>query len=140
MTEFTSDIKKIPHSDENIFRVLSDLSKLNLIKDKIPQDKIRDFSYDTDSVSFRVDPVGQVRFNVIEREPNKLVKFKSENLPFETFLWIQLVPKANDDTRMKITLRADLNPLIKGMVSKPLKDGMGKIADLIASLPYDTIE
>ena len=140
MTEFTSDIKKIPHSDENIFRVLSDLSKLNLIKDKIPQDKIRDFSYDTDSVSFRVDPVGQVRFNVIEREPNKLVKFKSENLPFETFLWIQLVPKANDDTRMKITLRADLNPLIKGMVSKPLKDGMGKIADLIASLPYDTIK
>ena len=140
MTEFTSDIKKIPHSDENIFRVLSDLSKLNLIKDKIPQDKIRDFSYDTDSVSFRVDPVGQVRFNVIEREPNKLVKFKSENLPFETFLWIQLVPKANDDTRMKITLRADLNPLIKGMVSKPLKEGMGKIADLIASLPYDTIE
>lgn len=140
MTEFTSDIKKIPHSDENIFRVLSDLSKLNLIKDKIPQDKIRDFSYDTDSVSFRVDPVGQVRFNVIEREPNKLVKFKSENLPFETFLWIQLVPKANDDTRMKITLRADLNPLIKGMVSKPLKEGMGKIADLIASLPYDSIE
>lgn len=140
MTEFTSDIKKIPHSDENIFRVLSDLSKLNLIKDKIPQDKIRDFSYDTDSVSFRVDPVGQVRFNVIEREPNKLVKFKSENLPFETFLWIQLVPKADDDTRMKITLRADLNPLIKGMVSKPLKDGMGKIADLIASLPYDTIK
>ena len=140
MTEFTSDIKKIPHSDENIFRVLSDLSKLNLIKDKIPQDKIRDFSYDTDSVSFRVDPVGQVRFNVIEREPNKLVKVKSENLPFETFLWIQLVPKANDDTRMKITLRADLNPLIKGMVSKPLKEGMGKIADLIASLPYDSIE
>ena len=38
MTEFTSDIKKIPHNDEAVFRVLSDLSKLDLVKDKIPQD------------------------------------------------------------------------------------------------------
>ena len=139
MTEFTSDIKTIPHNDWEVFRVLSDLSKLELVKDKIPEDKIKDFKYDTDSVSFRVDPVGEVRFNVVEREPSKLVKFKSENLPFETFLWIQLVQKDEKDTKMKITLRADLNPIIKGMVSKPLKEGMSKIADVIAGLPYDEI-
>lgn len=140
MTEFTSDIKTIPHNDLEIFRVLADLSKLDHLKDRIPEDKIRDLKYDSDSVSFRVDPVGEVRFNIIEREANKLIKFKSENLPFETFLWIQLVQKAENDTKMKITLRADLNPLIKGMVSKPLKEGMGKIADLLAALPYDQID
>ena len=140
MTEFTSDIKTIPHNDQEIFRVLSDLSKLERIKDRIPEDKIREFEYDSDSVSFKIDPVGLVRFNIIEREANKLIKFQSENLPFETFLWIQLVQKAENDTKMKITIRADLNPLIKGMVSKPLKEGIGKIADLIAALPYDQID
>jgi hypothetical protein len=40
---------------------------------------------------------------------------------------------------MKITLRADLNPFIKGMVSKPLQEGLEKIADMIAELPYDKI-
>lgn len=140
MTEFTSDIKTIPHDDWEVFRVLADLSKLELVKDKIPEDRIKDLKYDSDSVSFRMDPVGEVRFSVIEREANKLVKFKSENLPFETFLWIQLVQKSEKETKMKITIRADLNPFIKGMVSKPLKEGMGKIADLIASLPYDRIE
>jgi hypothetical protein len=119
--------------------VLSDLSKLDLIKDQIPGDKIRDFRFDSDSCSFRVDPIGEVRFCVIEREPCKLVKFKSENLPFDVFLWIQLVQKAEKDTKMKITLRADLNPFIKGMVSKPLKEGLEKISDVIASLPYDRI-
>lgn len=139
MTEFTSDIKTILHNDVDIFRVLSDLSKLDLIKDQIPEDKIKDFKFDSDSCSFRVDPVGKVRFNVIEREPNKLVKFKSENLPFDVFLWIQLVQKAEKDTKMKMTLRAELNPFIKGMVSKPLKEGLEKISDVIASLPYDKI-
>lgn len=139
MTEFTSDIKTISHNDADIFRVLSDLSKLELVKDRIPEDKIKDFKFDNDSCSFRVDPVGEVRFRVIEREPNKLVKFKSENLPFDVFLWIQLVQKADKDTKMKMTLRADLNPLIKGMVAKPLKEGLEKISDVIASLPYDRI-
>ena len=139
MTEFISDVKTISHNDVDVFRVLSDLSKLDLIKDQIPADKIRDFTFDSDSCSFRVDPVGEVRFRVTGREPNKLVKFKSENLPFDVFLWIQLVQKAEKETKMKITLRADLNPFIKGMVSKPLKQGLEKISDVIAELPYDKI-
>lgn len=139
MTEFTSDIKTISHNDADVFRVLSDLSKLDLVKDNLPEDKIKDFKFDSDSCSFRVEPVGEVRFKIIEREPNKLVKFQSENLPFDVFLWIQLVQKAEKDTKMKMTLRADLNPFIKGMVSKPLKEGLEKISSLIASLPYDKI-
>lgn len=139
MTEFVSDVKTISHSDANVYRVLSDMSKLELLKDRIPEDKIKDFSFDADSVSFRVDPIGKVKFNVVEREPNKLVKFKSENLPFDVFLWLQLVPKAENDTRMRLTVRADLNPFIKPMVSKPMKEAVEKISEALAVLPYDKL-
>lgn len=139
MTEFISDIKTIPHNDEDIFRVLSDLSKLELVKDKVPQDKIKDFKFDQDSCSFNISPVGDIKFNIIEREPNKLIKFQSENLPFETYLWIQLVQKGEKDTKMKITIRSKINALMKGMVSKPLQEGIDKISDMIANLPYDQI-
>ncbi len=139
MTEFISDIKTIPHNDEDIFRVLSDLSKLELVKDKVPQDKIKDFKFDQDSCSFNISPVGNVKFNIVEREPNKLIKFQSENLPFETYLWIQLVQKGEKDTKMKITIRSKINALMKGMVSKPLQEGIDKISDMIANLPYDQI-
>jgi hypothetical protein len=53
--------------------------------------------------------------------------------------WIQLVSKSEDDTRMKLTLRADLNPFIKPMVNKPMKEGVDKISDVIASLPFDEL-
>lgn len=139
MTEFTSEVKTIPHNDADVFRVLSDLRKLELVKDKIPEDKLKDFLFDQDSVSFRVDPVGKVTFHVLEREPNKLVKFKSDRLPFDLFLWIQLVSKAEKDTRLRMTVKADLNPFIRGMVEKPMKEAVDKISDILAQLPYDQI-
>lgn len=139
MTEFTSEVKIILYNDADVFRVLSDLRKLELVKDKIPEDKIKDFSFDEDSVSFRIEPIGAVTFIVVEREPNKLVKFKSDKLPFEVFLWIQLVAKAEKETQMRLTVKADLNPFISGMVEKPMKEAMDKISDILAQLAYDQI-
>ena len=139
MTEFVSEVKTIPYSDEMVFRVLSDLSKLELLKDKLPDDKIKDFWCSQNSCSFSVDPVGKVTFDIIEREPNKTIKLKSQGLPFEVNAWIQLVSKAENDTRMKLTLRAKLNPFIKPMVSTPMKDGVDKISEVIAGLAFDEL-
>ena len=139
MTEFVSDVKAIPFSDEMVFRILSDLSKLENLKDKLPEDKIKDFWCDENSCSFSVDPVVKVTFVVMDREPNKVIKFKSQGLPFEVHAWIQLVSKSENDTRMKLTLRADLNPFIKPMVNKPMRDGVDKVSDVIAGLAYDEL-
>ena len=57
----------------------------------------------------------------------------------ELFFWIQLVEKSVDDTRMKLTIKADLNMFLKPMLSKPLTEGIEKIADMLASLPYRDI-
>lgn len=136
MTEFVSDIKTIPYDDDRIFRMLSDLSNLDKVKDRIPQDKIKDFTYDKDSCSISVEPVGRITFQIVDREPNKTIKFTTTDSPVPLHLWIQLKQVAENDTRMKLTARADLNPFIKPMVSKPLQDALDKISTLLAALPY----
>ena len=136
MTEFVSEVKTIPHDEDRIFSMLSDLSNLERIKDRLPQDKIQDFEFDSDSCSFAVAPVGKITFRIVEREPNKTIKFETTNSPVPLFLWIQLKQVAPEDTKMKMTIKADLNPFIKPMVSKPLQDALDKIAVVIASLPY----
>ena len=136
MTEFVSEVKTIPHDEDRIFTMLSDLSNLERIKDRLPQDKIQDFEFDSDSCSFAVAPVGKITFRIVEREPNKTIKFETTNSPVPLFLWIQLKQVAPEDTKMKMTIKADLNPFIKPMVSKPLQDALDKIAAVIASLPY----
>lgn len=139
MAEFVSEVKYIPHTDADVYSVLSDLNNLELAKDRIPQDKIKDFSFDSDSCTISVDPVGNVRFVVVEREPNKTIKFQAEQLPFEVLMWIQLLPTDDGETKMKLTVKADLNPFIKPMVAKPLQAGIDKIAEVLSTLPYKDI-
>ena len=137
MAEFTSEVKTIPHNDDTIYAMLSDLSNLERVKDRIPQDKIKDFTFDTDSCSLTVEPVGSIRFEIIEREPNKTIKFSTTNSPIPVMMWIQLKQVAENDTKMKMTVRAELNPFIKPMVSKPLQDAIDKISEMIAHLPFE---
>ena len=136
MTEFVSEIKTISYNEIEVFETLSDLSNLERMKDRIPQEKISDFSFDKDSCSFSVNPIGKIKFSIIEREPNKTIKFKAEESPIDVTLWVQLKQVDENDTKMKLTVKAELNPFIKPMVSKPIQDGINKIADVLAAIPY----
>lgn len=136
METYVSEVKTIYASSEAIFNKLSDLSNLEKVKDRIPQDKIQDLSFDRDSCSFSVSPVGKVEICIIEREEFKTIKFGSKQSPMAFNLWIQLVEAAPNDTRMRITLKADIPFLLKPMVGSKLKDGVNRIADALAMLPY----
>ena len=139
MTEFVSDVKTIPHNNAVVYSVLSDLNKLELVQDRLPTEQISDFTFDADSVSFRIEPVGDVKFVVVEREENKLVKLKSEAMPIDVFLWVQLVSVNPEETKLRLTARAELNVFIKNMVEKPMKEAVNKISDVLAALPYEDI-
>lgn len=139
MIEFSSDLKTIPHSDRDIFRVLSDLRNLDLIEKMIPDDKIKDFIFDKDSVSFCVDAIGKVSFSVIERQPDNFIRFKSEKLPFDVFMEIQLQLKSDNETELMMFVKSDLNPFMKSIVEKPMREAVDRIADALKQLPYDQI-
>ncbi|MDR1781210.1 MAG: SRPBCC family protein [Tannerella sp.] len=136
MTEFKSPIRTIPHNNELVFNFLSDLSNLEKVKDRIPEDKVKGFAFDRDSCSMEISPVGKVVFSVVNREPNKTVKFEASNSVVPLNLWIQLKPVNEETTAMKLTLRTDLNPFIKPIFSKPIQEALDKVSDLIASLSY----
>ena len=40
MSKFESSIKQIPYSQESVYRSLSDLSNLEKVRDRVPQDKV----------------------------------------------------------------------------------------------------
>ncbi len=136
MTEFVSGIKTIPYNEDRIYSMLSDLSNLEKVRDRIPQDKIQHLEFDADSCSLTVSPVGKITFQIVDREPCKTIKLATTNSPVPLFLWIQLKQVEENDTRMKLTARAELNPFIKPMVSKPLQEAVDRISEVLASLSY----
>ena len=133
MTTYESEIKAISSSEEVVFGILSDLKNLEkLATNPSLEDKARDLKFDTDSCSFVVEGFGKMGFRIVEREPFKTIKMVSENAPVEINVWIQLKAAAENDTRMKLTVKADLPMMIKMMVDKKLQEGVNSIADLLA--------
>ena len=137
MSKFESTIRQINYPQEVVFQGLSNLDNLSKIQDRIPEDKANDLSFDNDSVSINVPPVGKITMKIIEREEPKTIKFETAESPLPFNFWIQLLPVTESSCKMKLTLKADLNPFIKGMVSKPLQEGIEKIADVLQMIKYE---
>ena len=137
MTKFESSIKQIPYPVEDVYRNISDLSNLERVRDRIPEDKLNSFSFDQDSVSVNVAPVGDLKLRIIEREENKCVKFEGVQTPLPFNLWIQVLPVSETESKMKVTVKADIPLMLKGLVTGPLQDGVDKVADALALIPYE---
>lgn len=137
MTQFESGIKMIPYKQESVYNKLSDLNNLEAVKDRIPADKVQDLQFDADSVSFSVSPVGKLALKIVEREPMKCIKFEAANSPIPFNLWIQVLPVGENESKMKLTIKAEINMFLKGMVSKPMQDGLEKLTDMLAMIPYE---
>lgn len=136
MTKFESGIKIIPYSQERVYGKLSDLSNLEKIKDNLPQEQVKDISFDTDTLSFSVAPVGQLTLKIIEREPYKCIKFETTNSPLPFNLWIQLVSTGEEECKIRLTIGLDINPFMKAMVQKPLQEGLEKMAEMLSRIHY----
>ncbi len=133
MTTYESEIKTISSNEEVVFGILNDLNNLKKYEDLIPaNDKLKDLQFDSDSCSFVVEMIGKIGFRIVEREPFKTIKLKSEYAPVDMNVWVQLKQVAENDTRLKLTLKAELPAMIKIMVDKKLKEGINVIADALA--------
>lgn len=137
MSKFESSIRQINYPQEVVYQGLSNLDNLSKVKDRIPEDKAQDLSFDNDSISINVPPVGTISMRIVEREEPKTIKFETTQSPLPFNFWIQLLPLTESTCKMKLTLKAELNIFIKGMVSKPLQDGIERIADMLQMIKYE---
>ena len=145
-TKYVSDIKVIRNNQEIIFNYLSNfenLSKyvneglLSKMSEQIPQIKISNFESDSDSCRFQIAGMGLAEIRIIEREPHKTIKINSSGgIPVGITFWIQLLSVSDYETKLRLTLDADMSMMIKMMVNKKLEEGINKLADMLAALPY----
>lgn len=125
-------------------------------------EKLKDVQLTNDRISIPAPMIGEIALAIIEREENKTIKFQTEQSPVEANLWIQVLPtsiatnaehtgcgsadgscgcggQGCPGSKLKLTLKADLNPMIKMMIGSKLEDGIDKFADMLAMLPYGMV-
>ncbi len=136
-TKYESKITSAPCSAQQIYRVLSNMQNLERVKDLIPKDKIQEMEIEPDRVRIKVDGLGQkITIAIVDCIENDTIKFGAEGVPVDANFWIQMKEVSPTDTRLKLTVKADIPMMFKFMIEKKLKQGLDQAADMLAQFPY----
>lgn len=157
MAKYESGTKHIPYSQHAVYEKISDLTNLEALKQKASDVEVPDslheqasdeqinkamevlqnMEFTTDTMSIDVPPVGKLVVEIIEREPEKLVKMTSCQSPIPLTMWIQLVPTSDEACAMRVVLDAELNMFLKMALGNKLSDGVDRFAEMLAKIPYE---
>jgi carbon monoxide dehydrogenase subunit G len=130
-----SKIGSIASGDEKIYNFLTDFDNF---KKLIPEDKVQDWKSDGDTCTFTISPVGHTGIKIIEKEPHKLIKLTGiDDSKFDFYFWVQLKQMAENDTKIKLTMEVELNPMMQMMAKKPLQDFLNKLVDQLAKFDFN---
>lgn len=136
--KYESKIGQIAAGDKAIFDVLSNLENLNKVRDLIPEDKVQELEISPDCIRMKVGGLAQkIAIRIVEKEEYKTIKFGADNIPMAVNVWIQLKQVADNDTRMRITLKADIPMMFRMMIDKKMQQGLDQAVDMLCQLPYN---
>ncbi len=107
----------------NSTEVYDNLSDLNNLKNYLPEDKISNWESDGRSCSFKVMGTYTIGLEFSEESTRDHIQLKAtDKSPFPFVLHLHLNEKSETLTVAQIICEAKLNPMLKMMVVKPLKN------------------
>ena len=161
MSKYESNTKQIAATVEQVYQKLANLENLRPIienakdnedlrqklqdagQDPSQLDQLKNVELSNDRLAVPAGMIGTLALRIIEREENKTIKFETEQSPIQANMWIQVLPTSEvttadgqQGTKMRLTLKAELNPMLKMMLGSKLQEGINKFADMLAMLPY----
>ncbi len=159
LTKIESKVHRISHMASDVYDFLSDFRKIAKVFEELAndpkiqeqvqektnkkisfKDQIEHWEATEDNCNFVIKGFGEAGLQFVEKEPNKLLKLTGYGRsPFEFYLWIQLVEKEAYDTRIRLTIHAELNAMMKLMLKKKLEKGIDQLAEALTRIPYQSL-
>lgn len=153
LAKYESEVKLVEQSQQAMYERLSDLRNLEHLRSRLNDPNVREamagqipdgkaadverileqMTFDADTLSLQT-PVGAMTLRVVEREEPKLVKFASEGSPVPLNVWIQLLPDGEERCKMRVTVGAEVNMFLRGMVAKPLQQAADGLAMILSQV------
>lgn len=135
--KYESKICSIPCDAHTVYSVLGNLRNLERVRDLIPKDKVQEMEIMDDTIRMKVDGLGQkFTIRIVDRIDDDTLKFGFDNLPMSLNFWIQLKQVTDLDTRIRLTLKADIPFMFRMMLEKKLQQGLDQAAEMLTQFPY----
>jgi len=132
MTTIETEKKISPNSIESLFGFLTDMNNFEQL---MPADKIEKWSSTTEDCEFTIKGMSRIGLKKeSEESPSKIVISSFGKVPFTFNLDINLVAIGPEQTETSMVFNGDINPFMKMMVEKPLRNFFNMLVDKASSL------
>lgn len=131
-TKLTSEKVTIEKPNEKIFGFLTDL---NNFKALMPAE-VSDWESSTEECSFTLKGMPKIGFKIMEKQEFTAISYKGVGkLPASITLSVTMENLGENQCTAQLFLEADLNPMLKMMVEKPLTKFLNVLATNLVNVP-----
>ena len=125
VTKIESEKVNINNSPENIFNYLSDFNNF----EKLMPDQVTNWESTSDECSFTINGMATIGMKIVEKTPHSKIAISSNGkVPFDFQLFVVLESDAPEQCVGQLLFEAELNPMLKMMVEKPLGNFFNMLA------------
>jgi ribosome-associated toxin RatA of RatAB toxin-antitoxin module len=118
LSYFESRTGNLSCSAKDVFSFVTDIRNFEQF---IPVGTIENWQAEKESCSFSVSMLGTVSFSLAEKEMYNKVVFTGDALKKNDFsLFLHISDNTKNQADVKVSLSADLNPMMKMMAAKPI--------------------
>ena len=123
-----SEIHSVQSTTDSLFDFMGDF---NNFKHLLPEDKITNFECTSEQCSFGIKGLMPLTIKIKERIPKSQITFETTGVAKFVFtLHIHLL----ENQKTNIELEGDMNPFIKAMAEKPLRELVNTMATKLAAV------
>ena len=131
MTEIKSEKVSINNSDKNIFTFLSDFNNF----EKLMPEQVINWQSTTEKCSFTIKGMADLAMRMSQLKEHSFISYASENSKPFAFTLNSHIENVNDHhTNVQLILNADLNPMLKMMAARPLKNFVNMLTEKLKEL------
>lgn len=123
-TNLQSEIVDIDKNDVQIFTFLTNLNNF----EKLMPEEVSQWQSTETECSFTLKGMPSIGFTIIEKMPYSTIKYKGTGKIPPIFLSVKIQKTAETSCKVQLFLEADLNPMLKMMVEKPLTKFLNVLA------------
>ena len=128
MTNYKSSQITVQKSQAEVFNFLSDYNNFG----KLMPEQVTNWNSTQDECSFTIQGMASLQMKIIERRASDLISMESYGkTPIKFTLYVTLEAISETSCTALVSIDADINPMLKMMLDKPLSNLVEKLATKI---------
>ncbi len=137
MAKYESKTVSVNHSADQLFDRFSDLSYFEKKVQELPEDKraqLGEVHFAADSISIVTPQVGELKFEVIERNRPDRIVFGSPSAPVPLSMSVNFTATAPDTTDVTTVIDVEIPAMLRPFVGPKLQQAADKFGEMISNL------